>query len=65
MLSDTAVIVVDDYNQQRVRTGTDLGIEEAGLEVVLDGLILSRWNQDYMGWWDGLGVKVVRKVPKL
>ncbi len=65
LLSDTAVIVVDDYNQQRVRTGTDLGIEEAGLEVVLDGLILSRWNQDYMGWWDGLGVKVVRKVPKL
>lgn len=64
-LAYETVFVVDDYNQQRVRDGTMKGLKhlenENGLEVVEMWEITSRWNGDSFGWWDGLGIFVLRK----
>ena len=62
-LSDEAIFIVDDYNQDRVRAGTKKGLEVIGedFEVTKQWEILSRWNGDVEGWWDGLGVFVLRR----
>mmetsp|Transcript_9418 Transcript_9418/g.17129 ORF Transcript_9418/g.17129 Transcript_9418/m.17129 type:complete len:246 (+) Transcript_9418:3-740(+) len=64
-LAYEAVFIVDDYNQQRVRDGTSRGLKhletEKGLEVIEIFEITSRWNGDHNGWWDGLGIFILRR----
>lgn len=51
VLSQRAVILVDDWNMPGVRAGTHQGLAAAGLRIL--------WQRDLAsdrGWWQGLGV---------
>jgi len=64
-LDDSSVFVVDDYNQQRVRDGTQQALvelqERGDITLTAEWIVESRWNGDLQGWWDGLAIFVIRK----
>ena len=68
-LANDSVLIVDDYNQQRVRDGTQRGLSElvsrGEFRVLGQWEVLSRWNGDAQGWWDGLGIFVLSRTKKL
>jgi len=64
LLDDEVIVVVDDFNQRRVRDGTRKGIlnHMGDYEILAEIVVESRWNGDVGGWWDGEGIFVLKKV---
>jgi hypothetical protein len=63
LMANDFVFIVDDYNQERVQAGTKRALNSLSgeLEVLAEYENLSRWNGDLEGWWDGIGVFVLRR----
>ncbi len=53
-LDDEFIYVVDDWNEEMIRTGTKRAFEKNGLEIV--------WNREILyDWHNGIGVFILRK----
>ena len=59
--TDCFVFVVDDYNRQNVRDGTQRGIEMAKLKVESFTGVGGMGTDDKEGWWNGMGIFVLSK----
>lgn len=58
---DVFIAVVDDWNWSDVRSGTQRGIREAGLEVLFEKELFTASNGDMNSWWNGIYVAVLKK----
>jgi hypothetical protein len=57
-MKDTFIFVVDDFNWDDVRVGTDQGLQITGLQVI------EQWDlnaEGVDGWWNGIGVFLLKK----
>lgn len=61
-LSDEAVIVVDDYKWETVRTGTQDGIKAMGFEILYERELVSEKDGDNEGFWNGLYIALLKKA---
>lgn len=59
-LADTAILVFDDANWRGVVAGAEDGIEESGLKIIYNKLLLNDVEDSTM-WWNGLYIVVVQK----
>lgn len=55
------VFVVDDFNRQNVRDGTEKAIQSLGLTVDFRCHVGADIGDDPIGWWSGIGVYVLSK----
>lgn len=60
-LETVSIIIVDDYNWDYVRKGTEDGLRDSGLLVKNEWLLFSEKEGDPDSWWNGLGVFLVYK----
>jgi hypothetical protein len=63
-LADPFIYMVDDYNQDEVRSGTQVGIEEAGLLATFCTRLGADRKDDAYGWWNGLLLSVLCRKEK-
>jgi len=63
MLADVFIFIVDDWNHEPARIGTEKAIEELGLIVHKDWHLRTEKNGQDSSWWNGLYVAVCEK-PK-
>lgn len=56
-LSDTFILLVDDWNGDNARNGTFDGIKEAGLTIVYERH--QEAIEDKEGWWNGVGIFIL------
>lgn len=63
LLADEAIVCVDDYDWIDPFTGTNDGLTESNLEIIFSYHFTSNRSSDcgQHGWWNGLGVFLVRK----
>jgi len=61
LLTDEAIVVVDDWNATEVRDGTMAGIAEAKLKVIHQVDLFSKGNCDLSSWWNGVGIFLINK----
>jgi hypothetical protein len=61
VLSPVFITVVDDYNYERVRAGTQDAFRELKYDVLFERFLASSGNGDIGSWWNGLYVALVRK----
>jgi len=61
VLSDTFIFCCDDYGWEAVKTGTQRGIKEAGLEVLFEQELVT--DKEYLNesWWTGFYVALLKK----
>lgn len=57
------VFVVDDWNEEPVRRGTDRAIKDLGLHAIYHQVLPATRKQDLDLWWNGVGVYVFKKSP--
>jgi precorrin-6B methylase 2 len=60
-LANQFVLLVDDWNWQEARTGTQQAIEELGYTIIADHQLIGEYNGDQVGWWNGLYVALIEK----
>lgn len=67
VLSDSFIYIVDDWNGSEVKAGTLEAIKKLGLKKVYysslpdEEIINSGYGEDRQGWWNGIGVFVLKK----
>ena len=59
-LADQSVLIFDDANWQGVVDGAREGVNQAGLVVNYEKIVLGD-EEDPNGWWNGLYIMVVEK----
>lgn len=60
-LADKFIYIVDDWNYEPARIGTQRGIEELGLTIHREWVLPSAYNGDTSTWWNGIYVAVCEK----
>lgn len=61
VLDKTFIAVVDDWNSEDVKTGTQKAFKKLNYQVLFEKELPARYNGDCENWWNGLYVAVVRK----
>jgi hypothetical protein len=61
-LADSFILIVDDYSWDKVRHGTQKGIEEMNYEVVKSWELYDAKNSNE--WWNGIYIAVINKRPR-
>lgn len=64
VLDDLFIAVVDDWNYDAVREGTDAAFRELNYEILYESILPARFAGDKQQWWNGLYVAVIRKPRK-
>jgi hypothetical protein len=57
--------VVDDYDWIGVQSGTKEGIKECGFEILYERYLESGIGNNEDGWWNGLGIFILKKNGRL
>lgn len=60
-LNDSCILVVDDWNDLKTRSGTEDGIKQTNFEVKFKDEVFSRFNADLEGYWNGMGIFVLER----
>lgn len=59
--SKYSIILIDDWNWECVREGTEEGIAESGLKVLHRKEIFTDYENGNRDWWNGIGIFVVER----
>lgn len=60
-LDDTFILVVDDFNYERVEKGTLDAINASNYNTLYKEIIKTNVEGDPLGWWNGMGIFVLEK----
>ena len=60
--TDVFIVVIDDWNFQETKTGTNRAFEELNYDIIFKQVLPAGYNGDVEHWWNGLFVAVIRKV---
>jgi hypothetical protein len=60
-LSETSVVLVDDWIDPQIQSATKAGFSRSGLKVEWERVLGGDQHNNPDGWWNGLGVFVVTK----
>lgn len=60
-MTDEFILVVDDYNWEDVRRGTQEGIFDIGVDVLFEMKIDKPGSDPADGWWNGIYVALLKK----
>ena len=60
-LADEFVYVVDDYDWEGVKLGTENGIKKCNLKIKEEIILFSGIGNNAGGWWTGLGIFILKK----
>ncbi len=60
-LADECIVVVDDYNWDNVKNGTQDGLIQCGFEILFQKHLGYGVESDGNGWWNGLFVGLIKK----
>lgn len=63
-LSKYSIILIDDWNWECVREGTEEGIAESGLKVLYRREIFTEYEAGERDWWNGIGIFVLESNLK-
>lgn len=61
ILKDNFLCVIDDWNDNRVKTGTKLAFEKLKYKVNYEVELLSAGNCDTSSWWNGIYIGLIEK----
>ncbi len=61
-LARYSIILIDDWNWECVRAGTDEGFAESGLKILYKKEIFTNYDEKENDFWNGIGVFVVERV---
>jgi len=61
VFAEESILIFDDANWMQVVEGAREGLQNSGLEVAYEKLLLNK-EEDKNGWWNGLYIVVVRKT---
>jgi hypothetical protein len=61
VLSDMFIYIVDDYADIPVQIGTKKAIQNLNLIIEYENIKKHSCDQDHYGWWNGLGIYILRK----
>ncbi len=61
VLEDKFILIVDDFNNDSVRAGTDSGIKKMNLNIIKEWRLSAKNNGDIEQWWNGLFVAIMSK----
>lgn len=62
-LDDLFILIVDDYNWDKVQRGTKQALKQLKYTVVYEKPLMSAQMNDSTSWWNGLYVAVISKKP--
>lgn len=60
-LDDIFIYMADDWNYDRVRNGTRDAVSHLKLNVLYEKEIFTQYNGVTDGWWNGLGIMILKK----
>jgi len=60
-LDDNFIAIVDDYNWDRVKQGTQVAFKELNYKIVFEQYLPSKSNRDVSSWWNGIYIAVISK----
>jgi hypothetical protein len=60
-LADSCLLIIDDWNWDRVRKGTEDALSKLDFEIKFKDEVYSRFNSDVEGYWNGMGIFVLEK----
>lgn len=60
-MADPFVFIVDDWNHEPARVGTERAISDLGLHAIYHAALPANGNADRELWWNGLGVYVLHR----
>ena len=60
-MEDRFLYICDDYNWPQVQEGTKIGIEKANLKIIEEQTLLSDYNGDKGGFWNGIYIAILEK----
>jgi len=55
------VVIVDDWNESKVKTGTKLGISKMEYNIIYQRELPSSGNGDIDSWWNGIYIAILEK----
>jgi len=61
IFEDTFIAIVDDYNCEKVKNGTEEAFKELGYKILFEEILPATHNGDKTNWWNGLYVAVISK----
>jgi hypothetical protein len=61
VFDDVFIAVIDDWNSDNVRKGTQSAFQELGYQVLYERPFFTGWNGDTSSWWNGFYIAVVKK----
>ena len=61
VFANTFIAVVDDWNWQQVRTGTQQAFKELGYKVLYEKELPASYVGDLENWWNGVYIAVIQK----
>ncbi|MBS3905135.1 MAG: hypothetical protein KGZ39_07405 [Simkania sp.] len=61
VLDDVFIAVIDDWNWDNVRIGTDRAFKKLGYEVLYERALFTNANGDMNSWWNGIYIAVIKK----
>ena len=64
IFADTFIAIVDDWNWDQVRNGTQDAFKALGYTVLFEKVLPARYNCDKDNWWNGLYVAVIKKPAR-
>lgn len=62
VFDDVFIAIVDDWNWDYVRRGTEAAFQELKYEILFEKSLFSKQNGDVSSWWNGLYVAVIKKA---
>lgn len=60
-LNDSCILIVDDWNDLKTRSGTEEGLKFIDFDVKFKDEVFSRFNADLEGYWNGMGIFILEK----
>lgn len=61
-LDDIFIYIVDDWNWEAVRNGTNNAIKDLKLNILYEKEIFTGYNGDKNGWWNGIYIVLLEKT---
>lgn len=60
-LDDQFIYICDDYNWDRVKVGTEQGLQKCNLKILEEKTLLTDYNGDTTSWWNGIWIALLQK----